>query len=139
MRGSVAASGCLTSCLGMGPGPTRPLSAEGGTRPAGCVAARYSVLADSVWTKRGCRKRPCGQAGGNSRQARCESAGTKKRELPPTCPHSSTLCPHSAALAPLLAENACGATTVFLFFLVAGRLYGEARVRAQNTSAEAPE
>ena len=62
-----------------------------------------------MWTKRGCRKRPCGQAGDNSLEA----------ELSPACPHSPTLCPHCAALAPRPDENACGAiTTGFNNFLL---------------------
>ena len=56
--------------------------------------------ADSVWTKRECRKRACGQAGDNAREARC-----------PRLAHTHSPFAHTA---PLPAEDACGATTTGL-------------------------
>jgi hypothetical protein len=58
--------GSVTFCVGKGSGPFGSLGTRAWPRPQGGNLARRLVPADSVWTKRGCRKRPWGQAGDNS-------------------------------------------------------------------------
>ena len=82
------------------PAPSCVVSPGVHPRPGGLSP----VPADSVWTKRECRKRACAQAGDNALCA-----------LPPPCPHSFTLCPHGAAPASAQIEDACGATTTGFF------------------------
>jgi hypothetical protein len=64
--------------------------------------ARCSLPADSVWTKRGCRERPWGQAGDNSQVFQCVKAAraTSCPRLAPTHPPFAHTAPHSPRCGP---------------------------------------